>query len=407
MRPFTRRSILLAAAVANGLQPIRNSRAFTTPSFFASWLATELAGPILAINLLATARAKRRGDLKGSEGAVALTLRAASTAGLLKFVSDGMRADEEFAAALSPWMTTAELADRPLAARLGKGLPVISGAVGGSVIERNVRYTPDDYPARLSLDVYKPKTPAADGERRPAIIQIHGGGWVIGDKREQGIPLLNHLARNGWVGFNVNYRLSPKAKAPDHLIDCKQAIAWVREHADEYGVDPDFIAVTGGSAGGHLAAMVALTANDPEYQPGFEDVDTAVQAAVPFYGVYDVTDRDGNMLPGFMSDFIEPMVMGSRIVEDPDAFERYSPAYRVHADAPPSLIIHGSNDVLVPVEIARSFAERLSTVSTSAVAYAELQGAQHAFDVFASPRTVRTVEYVERFLDGVRRGAIK
>ena len=87
------------------------------------------------------------------------------------------------------------------------------------------------------------------------MLQIHGGGWVIGDKREQGIPLLNHLAADGWVGFNVNYRLSPRAKFPDHLVDCKRALAWIREHADEYGVDPDFIVVTGGSAGGHLSAL--------------------------------------------------------------------------------------------------------------------------------------------------------
>ena len=108
----------------------------------------------------------------------------------------------------------------------------------------------------------------------PAILQIHGGGWVIGDKREQGIPLLGHLAANGWVGFNANYRLSPGATFPDHLVDCKRAMAWFREHADEHGGDPDFLCVTGGSAGGHLTALVALTANDPRYQPGFEDVDT-------------------------------------------------------------------------------------------------------------------------------------
>ena len=121
--------------------------------------------------------------------------------------------------------------------------------------------------------------------------------WVIGSKNEQGIPLLNHLAHNGWVGFNVNYQLSPRVKAPDHLIDCKRALAWIREHADEYGVDPDFIVVTGGSAGGHLCALMALTANDPEYQPGFDDADTSlVQAAVPFYGVYDMLDRDSHQL---------------------------------------------------------------------------------------------------------------
>ena len=121
------------------------------------------------------------------------------------------------------------------------------------------------------------------------MIQVHGGGWILGSRSEQGIPLLNHMAANGWVGFNVDYRLSPRATLPDHVIDVKRAIAWVRENADELGVDPERIAITGGSAGGHLTALAALTANDRSLQPGFEDADTSVMAAVPFYGIYDFT----------------------------------------------------------------------------------------------------------------------
>ena len=98
-----------------------------------------------------------------------------------------------------------------------------------------------------------------------------------------------HLAAEGWVCVAANYRLSPRAVFPDHLVDCKQALAWIREHIAEYGGDPDLICVTGGSAGGHLAAMAALTANEPQYQPGFESADTSVAACVPFYGVYDFT----------------------------------------------------------------------------------------------------------------------
>ena len=133
----------------------------------------------------------------------------------------------------------------------------------------------------LRLDVTVPSAPVPGGRAlRPALLQIHGGGWVIGDKREQGLPLLSHMAAQGWVGFNVNYRLSPWASIPEHLDDLQAALAWVREHAEEYGVDPDFVCVTGGSAGGHLSALLALTADPP------------VAAAVPFYGIYDFT-RDG------------------------------------------------------------------------------------------------------------------
>ena len=104
---------------------------------------------------------------------------------------------------------------------------------------------------------------------------------------------MNLLAANGWACVAANYRLSPQSSFPDHIIDVKQAIAWIRGNAEAYGFDASFIAVTGGSAGGHLSSLAALTANDPDFQPGFEDVDTSVAACVPFYGIYDFLDRDG------------------------------------------------------------------------------------------------------------------
>jgi acetyl esterase/lipase len=186
-------------------------------------------------------------------------------------------------------------------------------------------------------------------------------------------------------------------------VDCKKALAWVREHADEYGVDPDFVVVTGGSAGGHLCALMALTQNDPQFQPGFEEADTSVQAAVPFYGVYDLTDRDGNYNSTFTR-LMTDVVMGVGLEHSPEAWSAYSPLDRITADAPPMFVIHGDKDVLVPVPIARSFVEELRKVSTSPVVYAELRGAQHAFEVFPSFRTVHTVEYVERFLHHVHAG---
>jgi acetyl esterase/lipase len=251
----------------------------------------------------------------------------------------------------------------------------------------------------LRLDVV---SPAADGVDRPAVLQIHGGSWVMGDKREQGWPLLSHLAANGWVCFNLNYRLSPGATFPDHLVDLKAGLAWIREHAREWGVDPSFIAVTGGSAGGHLAALMALTANDPRYQPGFEDADTSVQAAVPIYGVYDFTGRLGtNRLP-FWYRRLESQIMKAFRDEQPDEFQRASPIDQIHPDAPPFFIVHGDRDTLAPVEEARYFAAHLRNVSNAQVVYAELAGAQHAFDLFCSPRTAHMVVAVLQFLDAVR-----
>jgi acetyl esterase/lipase len=210
--------------------------------------------------------------------------------------------------------------------------------------------------------------------------------------------LLRLLASQGWVGFNVNYRLSPRATFPDHLIDLKRAIAWIRENADEYHIDPDFIVVTGGSAGGHLTSLVALTANDPEYQPGFEDADTSVQGAVPFYGVYDFTDRYGNWFPGATDNFIAPWVMKTKLADDPEGWAKASPIDQVRADAPPFLIIHGDRDILAPVEDAREFAALLDRVSEQKVHYLELHGAQHAFDIFPSIRCNAVIDAVDQFM---------
>ncbi|MFL5871018.1 MAG: alpha/beta hydrolase fold domain-containing protein [Solirubrobacterales bacterium] len=251
---------------------------------------------------------------------------------------------------------------------------------------------------RVRLDVYRPRRPAPAGTRRPAVIQVHGGGWIVGSRLEQGIPLLNHLAANGWVGFNIDYRLSPRATMPEHVIDVKRAIAWVRAHADELGVDPARIALTGGSAGGHLTALAALTADDESLQPGFEGADTSVAAAVPFYGVYDFTDPDQLYAPGIRDWLLSQVVIKRPLAEARELWEAFSPIHRVHAGAPPFLVFHGEEDSLVPIDDARAFVNRLAAVSDNPARLVELPGAEHAFDLFPSLRTARVVEGIERFL---------
>jgi acetyl esterase/lipase len=269
----------------------------------------------------------------------------------------------------------------------------------GVRVERNVPFA-RVAGRELKLDVTIPSAPVpGGGPLRPALMQIHGGGWVLGDKREQGIPLLGHMAAQGWVGFNVNYRLSPAATFPDHLVDLKWGLAWIREHAADYGIDPDFICVTGGSAGGHLTALMALTQNDPRYQPGFDAADTRVAAAVPFYGIYDFTPHGHfGSDPAIYRKFLEPIVLKAFVDEEPHRYEEASPIHHIDADAPPFLVIHGDRDTLAPIEDARTFVERLRAVSRQPVLFAEMQGAQHAFEVFPSPRTAKVIEGVERFL---------
>ncbi|MFI5123455.1 MAG: alpha/beta hydrolase fold domain-containing protein, partial [Vicinamibacteria bacterium] len=189
---------------------------------------------------------------------------------------------------------------------------------------------------------------------------------------------------------------------PDHIVDVKRAIAWVRENADELGIDPEMICITGGSAGGHLTALAGLTENDPSLQPGFEESDTSVAAAVPFYGVYDFTNAAGHYYPQMREWVLEKQVFKPRIADRPELFRSASPTHRVHAGAPPFCVLHGERDTLVPVGDARRFVRELRAVSAQPVVYAELAGAEHAFDILPSLRTARVVETIERFLATVR-----
>ena len=125
------------------------------------------------------------------------------------------------------------------------------------------------------------------------LLQVPGGAWAIGMRRPQAYPLMSHSPTRGWICVSMDYRVSPRHTWPDHIVDVKRALAWVKENIAEYGGDPDFVAITGGSAGGHLSALAALTPNDPQWQPGFEDADTSVVAAVPVYGRYDWFTTEG------------------------------------------------------------------------------------------------------------------
>jgi len=293
-----------------------------------------------------------------------------------------------------------EVPGEPAASRFPRShliLPILMFVPRGVRHHRGVVYHREER-RRVRLDVYEPKAPARAGELRPAIVQVHGGGWIFGSRVEQGIPLLNHLASNGWVGFNVDYRLSPRATMPEHVIDVKRAIAWVREHAAEYGVDPERICLTGGSAGGHLCALAALTSDDRSLQPGFEEADTSVVAAVPFYGLYDLLDDERHYYRHIREWLMADVVLKAARERDPDAFRSASPTHRVHAGAPPFMVFHGEHDSLVPVEDARAFAARLEAISENPVLYVELPGSEHAFDLAPSLRCARVVEGIERFL---------
>jgi acetyl esterase/lipase len=248
------------------------------------------------------------------------------------------------------------------------------------------------------LDLWRhPELPA--GARAPIVLQIPGGAWVLGNKQGQAYPLMNHLAENGWICASMTYRLAPRHPWPAHIVDVKRAIVWLREHADEIGGDPDFIVLTGGSAGGHLCSLAALSQNDPAFQPGFEALDTSVSAAVPLYGRYDWFSREGPGRREFMY-FLERVVVQEKARRRPQVFQAASPIFRRAdmKDAPPFFVLHGRNDSIIPVQQARDFAATLSALSNDLAVYAELPGAQHCFDLINSARTREVCRAVEGFL---------
>jgi acetyl esterase/lipase len=265
----------------------------------------------------------------------------------------------------------------------------------GIEITRELRYGEAN---RNVLDVYRPTAAEWSGRSLPIVLQVHGGGWMVGNKAQQGQPLLSRLVPTGFVGVSVNYRLAPGAVFPAQLIDVKRAIAWVKEHVAEYGGDADRIVITGGSAGGHLASLAALTPNAPEYQPSFEDVDTSVMACIDFYGPSDFTDRLG--VRGRLSSyevFLSRVVMPGKLADHPELYAAMSPVEHVNPSAPPFLIVQGELDVLVWREESEAFAGELAAVSDQPVVYWEVPGAQHAFDIFNSRRSAAAVDVSERF----------
>jgi acetyl esterase/lipase len=391
-----------AAFTFNAYLPLRRQGILSIPSFFAGWLTGELAVHHFAWQVVATVFFVGAGALSAWPGWLGLGITLASWAWLVALVPVSQRSRETVERALAEGLgadharriapgAAERLVQPTRASRLIVPFLLRDSRVR---VRRDVRYA-EGAGRRHLLDVYTPRSGAANA---PVLFQIHGGGWVIGDKRQQALPLMLHLAARGWVCVAANYRLSPRATFPDHLIDLKLALRWIRSHIGRFGGDPDFVVATGGSAGGHLSALLALTAGDPEYQPGFEDVDTSLRACVPFYGVYDLANRFGHAHFEGFEQFWGRVVLKRRFADDPDAFRRASPSARVRADAPPFFVIHGSHDTLAPVEEGRSFAQLLRETSRQPVAYAEIPGAQHAFEVFHSLRTRHVVEGVDQFL---------
>jgi acetyl esterase/lipase len=389
-----------AASTLNAYRPLARSGNLSIFSWMFGMVVTEMPLQTLASQLGGLALTGHR--LTRPVRAIAWLVAGVSALGLLNFNRAGHQANVQLTKALDDGLGPDRRTESAGLWRLpdGAGTAKKPGALRMLRIYRDYAHDSNisygEFGSANHLDIWRRPDLDPNG-KAPVLFQIPGGAWTTGNKRGQAHPLMSHLAELGWICVAINYRHSPRNTWPDHIVDVKRALAWVKAHIAEYGGDPDFIAITGGSAGGHLSSLAALTPNDPQFQPGFEDADTRVQAAVPFYGVYDFTRFDDSlhaMMPGLLIKSIIKQRPSTHL----QTFVAASPIHHVNADAPPFFVLHGTNDSLAYVGQAREFTTKLREVSNQPVLYAELPFTQHAFDIFGSARAAHAAVAVEQFL---------
>ena len=234
-------TIVGALFTFNAYLPRPANSLLAAPSFFAGWLTSELVAHHFAWQLAATLFFVWAGALDAWPGWLGLGITFASWAALLAMVPVARRSEHEIEDALQQGLG-ADYRDaaEPGAAKLRDAFEPQGRLVNPFRfrhpevrVVHDIRYA-EGAGKRHLLDVYTPRDGTSGA---PVLLQIHGGGWTIGHKRQQALPLMNHLAARGWVCVAANYRLSPRATFPEHIVDVKLAIRWIREHIAEYGGD--------------------------------------------------------------------------------------------------------------------------------------------------------------------------
>ncbi len=396
-------SIMALVATFCAIVPARRIGRLAPLYFLLGWITGELALINFALQLLFTLIMVLCGVMDEAKGQWGLLLFGVSWLGLLYLHYQSIGSASTLTSALHLGLGADYRAEIPSQRHAilrdeinsSEWLRPFSFKRSGVKVTHDIAY--GDAGKRNLLDIYQPEQEPEQGA--PVLLQVHGGAWMVGDKKRQGLPLMYHMAQRGWVCVAIHYRLSPRDDFPAHIIDVKKAIAWIRENIGQYGGNADFLAITGGSSGGHLSSLAALTPNRQEWQPGFEDADTTISAAVPFYGVFDFLDRANIRGDMSMEKFLVKYVMKCTSQENPELWEAASPMNHISSDAPPMFVVQGSHDSLVWVEEARSFVQALGEIATKPLVYAELPGAQHAFEIFHSVRTDSTVNAVADFLE--------
>jgi acetyl esterase/lipase len=287
-------------------------------------------------------------------------------------------------------------------------------------VHRDVPYAVLPGGRELLCDIWQPPDGAtASGV---AMVYLHGGGWQSMDKDSGTRPFFRRLAASGHIIMDVSYRQCPETDMAGMISDVKRAVAWMREHAEEYGADPDRIVLAGASAGGHLALLAAYTPGVQALAPtGQGDVDTRVRGVIAWYAPADLTRYSGDRFPrdwpllvrvayrlGMVNSLdhlswadLEVKLLGAPISEAREQVTMLSPITYVGPHCPPTLMIYGTHDGLIPIEDPRSLHAKLRECHVPAV-YLELPWVDHAFDMAApyiSPAAQAAYQDVEQFLE--------
>lgn len=273
------------------------------------------------------------------------------------------------------------------------------GLPSGVTLLKDLSYVENGH-ARQKLDLYLPEDAT---EPLPLIIWVHGGAWEGGSK-EQCQPLNQGFLRKGYAIASINYRLSHHAIFPAQLQDCKAAIRWLRAQAKTYKLNPDRFAAYGGSAGGHLAALIGTTGDIKTFDVGGHlTLSSSVQAVCDYYGPSDFLYNENNLSAEFSKRLNDPSaavprLLGGPVKERRDAARKASPVtYVTNQALPPFLIIHGDKDPLVPF----SQSERLFNVLREANGNVHLhciKGAGHGNGCFGAENDARVLAFFDCWL---------
>jgi acetyl esterase/lipase len=244
--------------------------------------------------------------------------------------------------------------------------PVLNQPIFAGLVVTNLTYCTNDIP--LKMDVYFPET---IGGPAPALLYIHGGGWIGGDKNtSQGLDDIPALTSAGYLVANVDYRRAGKYPFPDMIIDVKCAVRFLRAHAAEFNIDPNRFGAWGSSAGGHIVSLLGLT--DPSVGwdvGGYAEQSSRIQAVVDMFGPVDLT------VPEYQKRFEKKGYLLFDVMNPSMALlAQASPISYVTSDDPPFLIIHGDQDMVVNISQSESLYQRLLAVGVPA----QLVIVQHA-----------------------------